>query len=269
MSKVSDHKQSVALQSLAAKLAAAGPYGVFARHLLRRAPEAPALLAPSGAAFAVSGAPVGHFEVSFAWLFADTASDYAALIDLVVRGYDMPAYLPLSAHAEITNAIRGLSVGRDLFFALPASANSQENRKNGGDRIVPFGEADRLRLPEDMRDLPPPPDIWARMQPRFWALQRDGRLIALAEATVDDGAYAAIQQVHVAEEARRSGAGAALVSAIAAELRALRRTPIYICAADNRGSAALAGSVGFEVISELCCVAPSEQTTDADSADYC
>jgi predicted GNAT family acetyltransferase len=71
---------------------------------------------------------------------------------------------------------------------------------------------------------------------------------------VTDGRSTAIQQVFTAPEVRGQGLGHALLAGVCRDLVIAGKRPVYVCAADNRASEALARSVGFELRMRLGCL---------------
>lgn len=228
-----------------------GVEGTFARYLLARIPDAP-MLRWTGAPnhVAISGAPYGHFEASFTWVFGDRLDAATAFVEHLAQQRHLQAYLPI-AHAEpIAAAFPELAISTDHVYTLRGAA--QPIAMAG--RIVELRADTELPIAADLRGLIPPPQFRRQRELSYRAIVEDDMVVALAEHTVDDGRFAVIQQVRTTESCRGRGLGRALVAALCHDIVARGRTPVYICAESNVASGALARSAGLSRTLALACV---------------
>lgn len=231
---------TVPLASLAARLDAAGLYGVFARHLLRLSPQLPVPV--EGEVFAVGGPMHGRFEVGFAWCVGDDAGALTRLLRRIAGHGELRAYVELAQLEALVSALPHTRTSHDVLLvasgrrAPPATARV----------IAVDADVDRSCIDPEIARRLPPPHIWSRFGFAYHGLLVDDRVVAVLETTVDDGEHVAVQQVFTASSMRGRGCGHALLTSVVEAQRRRGRTPIYVCAAENAASIALARSAGFE-----------------------
>jgi GNAT superfamily N-acetyltransferase len=232
----------IPLGELRSRLDATGLYGVFARHLLPLCPDAPMLAADPGA-FAVSGRPFGRFSAA-----VDATIELATF---ATASDQMSAYCPHAHLPAVARALPSRRCSEDLLFSLdeaPSPVQSDAELRwldpDLGDLVVP--DAVRARLP--------PPPVWKRAGLRYAGAIDRGALVAILDATVDDGSCVALQQAFTSPEHRGRGLGSALLAHVSTDLRRRGRRPIWICAATNQPSQSLALRVGFKPQLTLGCI---------------
>lgn len=243
---------TVPLHTLAARLADAGVYGAFARHLLRVAPDVAVPIAGDAPpAFAVGGRMHGRFEVGFSWVFSDDVNATAALVDRIASvGGPWSAYVPHDQREALVARFGASECDEDLLLVCEVAPTPDPSA-----RIVALdADSPRERFDATIAARLPPPAIWQRFGFAYHGLEHDGRIVAVLETTVSDGRYTAIQQVFTAPALRGRGMGHALLAGVCHGLVTAAKRPVYVCAADNRASEALARSAGFELRMRLGCL---------------
>jgi GNAT superfamily N-acetyltransferase len=243
---------TVPLHTLAARLADAGVYGAFARHLLRVAPDvAVPIVGDPPSAFAVGGRMHGRFEVGFAWVFSEDVGASAALVDRIASaGGPWSVYVPHDQRAALVARFGAPECDEDLLLVCEVAPAIEPSAT-----IVALdAETPRERFDPSIAERLPPPAIWRRFGFAYHGLEHDGRIVAGLETTVTDGRSTAIQQVFTAPDMRGRGLGHALLTGVCRDLVTAGKRPVYVCAADNRASEALAKSAGFELRMRLGCL---------------
>ncbi|HWB81784.1 MAG TPA: GNAT family N-acetyltransferase, partial [Nannocystaceae bacterium] len=228
-----------------------GIEGTFARYLLARIPNAP-MLRWTGAPHqvAISGAPYGHYEASFTWILGGRLEAAAAFVEHFAKHPHLQAYLPI-AHADaIATAFPELVVSTDHVYTL----DQPPQLPTIAGHIVELRADTELALAPDLQSSIPPPAFRRRADFPYWAVVEDDTVVAIAECAVDDGRFTVIQQVRTTEASRGRGLGRALVAAMCRDIVGRGRTAVYICAASNVASVALARSCGLSLATTLACV---------------
>lgn len=231
---------TVALHTLAARLADEPLYGMFARYLARVVPEAQVPVC--GDAFVVGGRMHGRFECAFGWMFGDDTDELAGVLErMIAGGVPLQLYLREPGFSALAAKVGGLALSEDRLFVCEHAKVVEA----GADLVVLDADMPRSSCHPEIAERLPPPKLWQHFGFAYRGLVEDRRVVAVLETTVDDGRYVAIQQVFTAPERRGHGLGRRLVGRVCTELLAAGRRPLWLCATDNVASAALARSVGF------------------------
>ena len=110
-----------------------------------------------------------------------------------------------------------------------------------------------MMIPEEIRPLIGNPHDLEEVMP-FYGMIQENQIVAIAEASVDIGTYAAIQQVYTLKRFRGHGFGGSMVGAISEILIVQNKLPVYWVSEQNISSIRLVQKLGFELLIRLGCM---------------
>jgi len=230
------------------------PCLVFARHVARVDPDSAGWVIDDRN-WVLGGPLATRFEVPEVWLHAEdwprAGVMLAALCERLGSGFSVAmANFP----DEAPPVFEGYTHATDLHFVRDAVIAPRTGSAFEAVRLD-LATLSALAMDDDMRRVVGRPDDLARDfggLDWFYGVVHAGRLIGLAEATVQDEATAAIQQVYAAEAWRGRGVGRAVVMGVANAIFRVRKRALYVCDARNAASAALARGLGFRLYGTYC-----------------
>ena len=228
------------MDRIATRLEACGPEGVFLRFVLAHTGRTDLFAVEPGGLIG-GGLAANVFVASSHWLFAD---DAATAAKLVATAIDAPRVHAVYWVAPADSAgARGLAV-RPGSGAGPARPPRSTRPRSSTART---SSAALDRLDPELADHIAPPHIQRQLPFRYHALVHEGRIVALCDTTVDDGTWAAIQQVHTVRALMRRGLATRLVRGVVGFLHSLGRRPVWVCDADNAASRRTAQAAGLRI----------------------
>lgn len=228
-----------------------GAAGTFARYVAARAPEAPAPACLDDGvvvASAIAGRDHGMLEAYAHWIFADSAQDAAALAATIARADEVAIDYALEYAPVVDRVLDGCVRSIDRLYIADARIDEGDSDVVRLDtRLLA-----ELTIDDELRPMIGSIDAWPDGS-YLYGVVVDRTLVCIAESTVRDDRYAAIQQVYTLRAHRGRGHARRAVAHVANRIANEGLRPIYLVADANASSIAVVERLGFSLHARLGC----------------
>ena len=225
-------------------------HAVFARHVAAKAPSSTALWCAETGEWALGGTLACLPEVPDLWALVRHPVRLAALAEEL-------------GQREANDGVALVQPFSEPMVSEPATdrhyvRTEPRARDAGAQGVRPLclEDFDRQVLHDEISALLGRPQLLIEDfggLSQFMVCEVGGMVVAVADAVVQHGRHAAIQQVYTAQAFRRRGIASALVARLGDQITAKGRVALYVCDASNRASSATAERAGFNFAASLPC----------------
>ena len=223
-------------------------HAVFARHVAAKAPSSTALWCAQTGEWALGGSLAGLPEVPDVWALVRQP---AQLVVLAERLDSLHASDAMALVQPLDEPMTG-APATDLHYV-----RTEPQARDGspqGMRPLRMEDFDTAALHDELKALLGRPQLLIEdfgSLSRFVVCEVDGVVVAVADAVVQHGLHAAVQQVYTAQAFRRRGIASALVGWLGDQVTAQGRMALYVCDGRNQASRATAERAGFRLAAQL------------------
>ena len=202
----------------------------------------------------ISGKECGIQHISTFWLVANTRDVASLLLNHVKHqhGTEISLNFPIQYYdlAHQTFPTRTITIDH-LYVLIPSKFQKHESPYPIS--LLAPTLLKQVMIPEELNSLIGDPNDLEEVMP-FYGMIQENQIVAIAEASVDVGTCAAIQQVYTLKRYRGHGFGSFMVSAISEILIVQNKLPVYWVSEQNISSIRLAQKLGFELLIRLGCM---------------
>lgn len=233
-------------------LSRCGPEGLFARYVAEQRPEesSPAVIRNDAVVgVGMTGRTCGLFEAFPTWILCDDVEACEALLPFLPD--PLPMNLPIDYEVALRQWFPDISLSTDLLYLLEREDFRAVRSESELVRLTPQ-LLRSIDIPDEIAPMIGPPDALPDGFPLFGVIESES-LVGIADCSVRDGSFGAVQQVYVCRTLRGAGLGSRIVAGIVERLLEAGLTPLYLVAETNLPSIALAERLGFRCASRWCC----------------
>lgn len=225
-------------------------HAVFARHVAAKAPSSTALWCAETGEWALGGSLSGLPEVPDLWALVRHPSRLATLAEELGQRDANDGVALVQPFSEAM--VSAPAIDRHYVRTAPRA----RDHSTQGVRPLCMEDFETQVLHEEISALLGRPQLLIEDfggLSQFMVCEVGGMVVAVADAVVQHGPHAAIQQVYTAQAFRRRGIASALVARLGDQISAQGRVALYVCDASNQASSATAERAGFNFAASLPC----------------
>lgn len=209
----------------------------------------------------ITGKECGIQRISTFWLVANNRDVALLLLSHIKNRYgtEISVNFPLQYYdlAHQTFPTRTITIDH-LYVLIPSkfqSAGSKFGNHQSPYQITLLTPTllKKVTIPEELNPLIGNPNDLEEVMP-FYGMIQENQIVAIAEASVDIGTCAAIQQVYTLKQYRGQGFGKSMVSTVSEILIRQNKLPVYWVSEQNISSIQMVQKLGFELLIRLGCM---------------